>query len=182
MHTFYCFIQTACGRAMLTSDGRALTGLYFEGQKDEPAIEADWRHDEDAAPFAAAREQLAAYEHGRLTRFSLPLALHGTPFQRRVWDALQGVAHGQTISYAQLAARIGAPAAVRAVGAAVGRNPISVIVPCHRIVGSDGSLTGYAGGLERKRSLLEREGCLPAAASRAARRGRAAPAATGGRA
>ncbi len=116
------------------------------------------------------REQLEAYAQGRLREFDLPLAPAGTPFQQRVWDALRRVAHGETISYAELARRIGAPTAARAVGAAVGRNPVSVIVPCHRIVGSDGSLTGYAGGLDRKRALLELESTARSAHAGAASR------------
>jgi methylated-DNA-[protein]-cysteine S-methyltransferase len=156
----YCFVSTRLGRVLLTSDGRSLTGLYFEGQKDEPPLDPAWHRDERAEPFPRVREQLAAYERGELHEFDVPLALSGTPFQREVWRALLGVRWGQTISYAQLAGRIGAPTAARAVGAAVGRNPVSVIVPCHRIVGSDGSLTGYAGGIDRKRALLGLEGCL----------------------
>ena len=156
----YCYLNTRLGRVMLTSDGRSLTGLYFEGQKDEPPVDPAWRQDERAEPFARVREQFAAYERGELREFDVPLALSGTPFQLEVWRALLGVRWGQTISYAQLAGRIRAPAAARAVGAAVGRNPVSVIVPCHRIVGSDGSLTGYAGGIDRKRALLGLEGCL----------------------
>ena len=154
---YHCPLRTRLGGIVLTSDGASLTGLYFEGQKHAPQAGPHWRLDDLATPFAQVREQLEAYAEGRLRAFDLPLALAGTPFQRRVWDALRGVAHGDTISYAELARRIGAPTAVRAVGAAVGRNPVSVIVPCHRIVGSDGSLTGYAGGLDRKRALLDLE-------------------------
>jgi methylated-DNA-[protein]-cysteine S-methyltransferase len=154
---YHCRLRTRLGEIVLTSDGKALTGLYFEGQKHAPEVGSQWRLDERAAPFSRAREQLEAYADGRLRAFDLPLALAGTPFRQRVWEALRLVPYGETISYLALARRIGAPKAVRAVGAAVGRNPVSVIVPCHRIVGSDGSLTGYAGGLERKRWLLAHE-------------------------
>lgn len=153
----YSRLRSCLGEMLLTSDGEHLTGLYFEGQKDEPPIGAHWRLDENAAPFERVRSQLEGYASGRLREFELPLALHGTDFQRRVWQALCAVEFGQTISYSELARRIGSPSAVRAVGAAVGRNPVSVIVPCHRIVGADGSLTGYAGGLDRKRALLAHE-------------------------
>ncbi len=154
---YHCRLRTRLGEIVLTSDGKSLTGLYFEGQKHAPEVGSQWRLDERAAPFARAREQLEAYADGRLRAFDLPLVLAGTPFRQRVWEALRLVPYGETISYLALARRIGAPKAVRAVGAAVGRNPVSVIVPCHRIVGSDGSLTGYAGGLERKRWLLAHE-------------------------
>jgi len=157
MSTHYCHVQTRFGRVLLTSDGRALSGLYFEGQKHAPAVAPDWCEGAGTAPFPAVAKQLAEYDAGRRDRFELPLALAGTVFQRRVWQALLEVPCGTTISYAELARRVGAPRGVRAVGAAVGRNPVSVIVPCHRVVGSDGSLTGYAGGLERKRALLARE-------------------------
>jgi methylated-DNA-[protein]-cysteine S-methyltransferase len=157
MATFYRFIDTSLGPALLTSDGRALTGFYFKGQKDYPPIGDDWVADDAAEPFARVRDQYGAYERGELVEFELPLALAGTPFQERVWHALAGVAYGERISYSELARRVGSPRAVRAVGAAVGRNPVSVIVPCHRIVGADGSLTGYAGGLDRKRWLLAHE-------------------------
>ena len=157
----------ALGRVTLAArddDGApALCGLWFDGQKYHPLPAADWHRDDDAPVLQAAREQVLAYEAGERTAFELPLAPRGTEFQRRVWRGLLGVRYGETITYAELARRIDAPRAVRAVGAAVGRNPLSVIVPCHRIVGGDGSLTGYAGGLARKRWLLEREGSLAAA-------------------
>lgn len=154
---FYCRLRSCLGEVLLTSDGTRLTGLYFEGQKDEPRVRPDWRLDEHAAPFEQARRQLQEYASGRREEFELPLALRGTDFQRRVWQALLGVPFGRTISYAELARRAGSPSAARAVGAAVGRNPVSVVVPCHRIVGADGSLTGYAGGIDRKRALLAHE-------------------------
>ena len=109
-----------------------------------------------------AVSQLAEYFAGHRTRFDLPLDLQGgTAFQRAVWTALLGIPAGQTVSYGAISQRIGKPAAVRAVGAAVGRNPVSVVVPCHRVLGGDGALTGYAGGLDRKTALLRLEGVLP---------------------
>ncbi len=158
----YCHCDTAFGRVLLTSDGAALTGLYFDGQKHHPEIGTDWIRDDAAEPFALVRAQLAAYARGQRRRFELPLAPAGTPFQRAVWQALLTIGPGETLTYAALAARVGAPRAVRAVGAAVGRNPLSVVIPCHRVVGSDGSLTGYAGGLDRKRALLRLEGARAA--------------------
>ena len=126
-------------------EGR-LTGLYL-------------RHDGGggAGPFDAAREQLDAYFAGELERFDLPLALHGTPFQLRVWDELIRIPFAETISYKELALRLGDLKLVRAVGVANGRNPVSIVVPCHRVIGADGTLVGYGGGLERKRWLLDHE-------------------------
>lgn len=157
MATYYAFFESGLGRVLLTSNGRSLTGFYYDGQKDYPPIRADWVERAGAEPFERVRTQYAAYERGELDEFDVPLELAGTPFQLSVWNALLGVRYGERISYSELARRAGAPRAVRAVGAAVGRNPVSVIVPCHRIVGADGSLTGYAGGLARKRWLLARE-------------------------
>ena len=154
----HTFAQTALGKTLLTSDGIALTGLYFAGQKDHPDIACCGPRDDSAAPFASVIAQFAAYERGELAVFDVPLALHGTPFQREVWQALLGIAFGHSRTYSMIAAQIGRPKAVRAVGAAVGRNPVSVVVPCHRVLGADGSLTGYAGGLDRKRALLRVEG------------------------
>jgi methylated-DNA-[protein]-cysteine S-methyltransferase len=162
MNDIYFSFPTRMGEVSVTSDRRALTGFYFEGQKYHPKLEPRFERDDGFDLFVRVREQFDSYEAGRRNDFDAPLALHGTPFQRRVWQALLAVRFGETISYGELARRVGAPRAVRAVGAAVGRNPISVIVPCHRIIGSDGSLTGYAGGLERKRRLLRLEGSLPA--------------------
>lgn len=156
--TFYCKFPTWLGEVLLTSDGRALTGLYFEGQKDYPAIAPDWRADDDVEPFPVARAQWRQYELGERRAFELELAPRGTPFQLAVWRALRSIACGETISYRDLAARAGRPRAIRAVGTAVGRNPLSVVIPCHRVIAADGSLAGYAGGLERKRALLAHEG------------------------
>lgn len=122
-------------------------------------------HGAAAAHIAAAREQLAAYFHGSSARFDLALAPCGTPFQRRVWDTLSSIPHGQAISYARLAALCGTPKAFRAVGAANGRNPIPIIIPCHRVIAADGSLGGFSSGLDRKRALLALEGVEAKASS-----------------
>lgn len=139
---------------LVAVDG-ALSGLYMSEQRYRPGEDIFGERDE--APFAAVREQLAAYFAARLTEFELPLSLGGTPFQQRVWAELQQIPFGETVSYGELAERIGRPTAARAVGLANGRNPISIIVPCHRVIGSAGSLTGYGGGLDRKRFLLDFE-------------------------
>ena len=142
---------------LVAADGH-LTGLYMDAQRYRPGDEVlGSPGKEDAEPFASAAEQLAAYFAGQLTDFDLPLAPAGTQFQRAVWAALRQIPYGDTWSYGQLAGKIGSPAAVRAVGLANGRNPIAVVVPCHRVIGADGSLTGYGGGLSRKRFLLDLE-------------------------
>lgn len=142
---------------LLTSNGTALTGLFLVAHKHGPEIGTDWVQSDEAAPFAEAKRQLAAYFAGQLTAFDLPLAPAGTAFQQRVWDELRRVPHGQTVSYGELARRIGQPGASRAVGLANGRNPLSIIVPCHRVVGANGKLIGYAGGMPRKEALLALE-------------------------
>ena len=139
-----------------------LTGIYMQQHRHGPEVGPSW--DEDATGFAQVARQLDQYFDGSRTAFDLPLAPAGTPFQRRVWDERARIPRGTTITYGELAARAGRPGAARAVGAAVGRNPISIIVPCHRVVGSDGSLTGYAGGVERKAFLLVLEGAAVATA------------------
>lgn len=151
------------GEVLLVSAGDRLRGLYFAGQKDEPDQAALARLGvcEQARAdgvLARARDEIGAYFEGRRGRFDVPLELVGTPFQREVWQALLEIPFGETSTYGAIARRCGRPRAVRAVGAAVGRNPVSIIVPCHRVLGSDGSLTGYAGGLPRKRALLTLEG------------------------
>jgi methylated-DNA-[protein]-cysteine S-methyltransferase len=139
---------------LVAADG-ALTGVYMDRQRYRPGPETFG--DRDHSPFAPAISQLEDYFAGRLTEFDLPLAFVGTPFQRLVWEALRKVPYGQTVSYGQLADRLGRPTAARVVGLANGHNPISIIVPCHRVVGANGDLTGYGGGLERKRHLLDFE-------------------------
>jgi methylated-DNA-[protein]-cysteine S-methyltransferase len=144
-HTF----DSPIGPLTLRGGPEALTALDFDSA--EPASDG-------SGDFGRACSQLAEYFAGSRRSFTLPLDLGGTPFQRSVWEALRAIPYGETTTYAQLAAAIGRPRAVRAVAAAVGRTPVPIIVPCHRVVGSDGSLTGYRGGLERKRALLELEG------------------------
>lgn len=149
-------IATPLGPLLLVRTHRGLAGAWFDGQRHHPGPLDAPRLDDDALLQRAAR-QLAAYFDGRSASFDVPLDLHGTPFQRRVWQALLAIAPGATSNYGRIAMECGAPRAVRAVGAAVGRNPLSVVVPCHRVLGADGSLTGYAGGLDRKRALLDLE-------------------------
>lgn len=146
------------GPMLLAATPAGLAGLWFDGQRHQPDTSA-WPSDDAHPVLVAAIAQLDEYFAGRRTRFDVPLDLQaGTPFQRSVWQALLGIPAGQRTSYAALSRSVGRPAAVRAVGAAVGRNPVSIVVPCHRVVGTDGSLTGYAGGLERKTALLRLEG------------------------
>jgi methylated-DNA-[protein]-cysteine S-methyltransferase len=147
-------ITSPIGTLRLGSNGSALTRVSIADA--EAREESDIPADDDAI-LAAAREQLDAYFDMRLTRFDLPLEARGTEFQRRVWDSLRVIPFGETISYAELARRIESPKAVRAVGAANGRNPLMIVVPCHRVIGADGSLTGFGGGIERKRWLLDHE-------------------------
>ena len=144
--------MSALGPLTLTTGPDGLRGLWFPGRA--PAVDEARR---DATALAPAIGQLEAYLAGERDRFELELDLRGTPFQRRVWDALREIPYGSTVSYSELARTIGRPDVVRAVGAAVGRTPVPIIVPCHRVVGADGSLTGYGGGLQRKRALLDLE-------------------------
>ena len=153
----YDYFASPQGRMLLVADDKALRAACFVGQKHAPRIAADWKRDGAHALLRQAKRELAEYFAGKRTRFSVKLAPHGTPFQRSVWKAIAGVGFGKTIAYAELARRAGRPGSARAAGAATGRNPIGVIVPCHRIVGSNGSLTGYAGGLAKKRALLALE-------------------------
>ena len=155
---YYDFHDSPLGRILLVACDDGLTGVYFDGQKYHPRLEAGWRHDARHALLRQAGRELAEYFGGKRKRFETVLAPEGTPFQRAVWKAISAVGFGKTITYGELAQRAGCAGSARAAGAATGRNPIGIIVPCHRIVGSDGSLTGYAGGLERKRALLVLEG------------------------
>ena len=152
---YYTECDSPVGRLRLAGDGHALTLLDLPSGRSMRQPGPAWQR--DATPFAEALRQLRAYFAGDLHTFSLALAPAGTPFQRRVWDALLEIPYGATASYRDIAIAIGKPSAVRAVGLANGRNPIPIIIPCHRVIGSDGSLTGYGGGLDVKRFLLELE-------------------------
>lgn len=160
MH-YYDFYESPYGRMLLVANEEGLCGVYFSGQKYYPRVESPSRRDAQHATLRRAKRELAEYFGGARKRFELALAPEGTPFQHSVWKAISSVGFGQTISYAELATRAGRPGSARAAGAATGRNPIGIIVPCHRIVGSNGSLTGYAGGLDRKRALLALESGIP---------------------
>jgi methylated-DNA-[protein]-cysteine S-methyltransferase len=157
MTSTHARIETAIGELTLVAQDDALTGVYYPGHwtRPDPATFGDRS---DGAGFEAAERQLHEYLAGERTWFSLPTALSGDGFQRRVWDRLTEIPYGETTTYGEIARELGDPTLARAVGAAVGHNPLSVIVPCHRVVGKDGTLTGYAGGLARKRFLLELEG------------------------
>ncbi len=151
----YDVVTTTWGGALIGVDELGIRSVcLFEGETPGPP--EGWQR--SPSDLADAVEQLQAYFAGELQRFTLPLAPEGTDFQRTVWQALTDIPYGQTISYGQLAASIGRPSASRAVGGANGKNPIPVIIPCHRVIGSDGSLTGFSGGLSLKRRLLRIEG------------------------
>jgi methylated-DNA-[protein]-cysteine S-methyltransferase len=161
-------IDSPLGELTLVADGNALTGVYFRHHWHPPAASALGEYVEPAADelFGRTGEQLREYLAGERTEFDLPIALVGDLFRRRVWDLLGDIGYGQTRTYGELAAELGDGTTAYEVGQAVGRNPLSIVVPCHRIVGKDGALTGYAGGLKRKRFLLELEESAPAAAGR----------------
>jgi methylated-DNA-[protein]-cysteine S-methyltransferase len=155
MGTSHTVVDSPLGPLTLRADDGVLSGLYMTDHRHSPAPDTlGPRADDGLAPV---REQLAAYFAGELMAFDLPLALHGTAFQERVWAALRDIPYGVTTTYGELAAALGSPTASRAVGLANGRNPISIVVPCHRVVGANGSLTGYGGGVARKRALLDLE-------------------------
>ena len=151
---YYTTYESPINQLLLVSDGQALTGLYFNTRRYGEEIQPEWKKVDTARPFPQVKEQLAAYFAGELQIFDLPLSLAGTMFQRMVWSRLQAIAYGKTISYGELARQVGKPTSVRAVGGANARNPISIIVPCHRVIGTNGSLTGYDGGIETKAALL----------------------------
>lgn len=166
MHFGAHMVQTSwpspLGVVHLAASDKGLAGIWFEGDRHRPAMQP-WALAADHPRLRQAIAQLDAYFAGRATDFDLPLDLgSGTPFQQSVWRALLELPHGRTTSYGALSAHIGRPRAVRAVGAAIGRNPLSIVVPCHRVLGAGGALTGYAGGLERKAALLRLEGVLAA--------------------
>jgi methylated-DNA-[protein]-cysteine S-methyltransferase len=148
----YTTMPSPVGELLLLGDGQTLRGIHLQEGGRRAALDGRWAR--DAAPFATARAQLEEYFAGERTAFELPLAAAGSDFQRLVWRALDEIPYGETVSYGELARRIGRPGAARAVGLANGRNPISIVVPCHRVIGAGGALTGYAGGVARKRFLL----------------------------
>ena len=154
----HAVIDTPIGALTVVAEDEALRGIYVEDQRHRPPDDRFGPPDDGgSAVLKEAERQLAEYFAGERTTFDLPLAPTGTPFQRRVWDALTAIPYGETVSYGELARRIGQPTASRAVGLANGKNPISIVVPCHRVIGSSGKLVGYGGGLERKQTLLALE-------------------------
>ena len=152
----YTFTDSPIGRLLLAGDDAGLRRIEFPEGRHPQEPQPGWR--EERARFSEALRQLDAYFAGRLRRFELPLAPQGTGFQRSVWEALCLIPYGETLSYGELARRLGKPGASRAVGLANGRNPLPIVIPCHRVVGSDGSLTGFGGGLPTKTKLLRLEG------------------------
>ena len=152
-------IDSPVGPLMLAADDHALRHIEFR-DNCHPADRRDW-HGGDNEVLQAAQQQLGEYFAGKRRQFDLPLAPHGTDFQCTVWRALAEIPYGSTISYAQLAQRLGNPNGTRAVGAANGRNPLPIVLPCHRVIGADGGLTGFGGGLPTKEFLLRLEGALP---------------------
>jgi methylated-DNA-[protein]-cysteine S-methyltransferase len=155
-------VESPVGPLTLTSNEGRLTGLHMAGQAHSPADRTGWT--KDAGAFRDVTDQLSAYFAGELTEFNVDLGLAGTEFQHRVWEALCEIPYGETWSYSQLAGKIGSSRACRAVGLANGRNPVAIIVPCHRVIGANGSLVGYGGGLDRKVLLLELERTVRSAA------------------
>jgi methylated-DNA-[protein]-cysteine S-methyltransferase len=158
----FCYVESPIGRLMLTTDGTALTGLYMNLYRNKPSklpgVGDDWIQNATIDPLPAAARQLKEYFAGKRREFDLPLRMEGTEFQQRVWRELTKIPFGETRSYGQLAKRLNNPNGSRAVGLANGRNPIAIIVPCHRVIGADGSLTGFGGGIDRKEWLLTHEG------------------------
>lgn len=153
---YYCYHQSEIGKLLLVGTESALTELHFPHSAEQTEIPADWQLDN--ARFAETIRQLDEYFAGTRKTFDLKLAPSGTPFQMSVWRALQTVPYGQTASYGDIAQKVGNPKASRAIGMANHHNPLPIVIPCHRIIGKDGSLTGFGGGLDLKRRLLELEG------------------------
>ena len=151
----YATTASPIGELLLVGDGSTLHGLHMQQGRRPVRVSREWRRHDSA--FRDARAQLDEYFAGARTEFRVPLELSGNDFERRVWRELLEIPYGETASYGEIARRIGTPHAARAVGLANGRNPVALIVPCHRVIGADGSLTGYGGGLERKRLLLDLE-------------------------
>lgn len=154
---YYTEIDSIVGNLLLTADDQCLTRVCFEVSRNRPPLEDDWKEHPSHPVLKTARHQLEEYFAGKRRTFDLPLGPQGTPFQQSVWNALRTIPYGETQSYGDIARAIGKPKAVRAVGAANGANPLPIVVPCHRVVGADGSLTGFGGGLPHKKRLLALE-------------------------
>lgn len=152
---YYCVIESPVGRLLLAGNAQALTHLSFQDGRHPTKPDPRWTYSE--TPFHKSIQQLHEYFSGKRKTFKINLAPEGTPFQRKVWDALQTIPYGRTLSYGQIANAIGKPQAVRAVGAANGQNPLSIVIPCHRVIGSNGKLVGFGGGLSIKEALLSHE-------------------------
>jgi methylated-DNA-[protein]-cysteine S-methyltransferase len=157
MTTVYTELKSPLGAITLVAEQKMLIGLYMADQRHGCRRQDFWQRDDEDEVLSSARAQLSDYFRGSLKEFIVPLLLKGTEFQRQVWHELAKIPYGTTISYKELGRRVGNPAAARAVGLANGRNPISIIIPCHRVIGVSGELTGYGGGLPRKRALLNHE-------------------------
>lgn len=154
---YYTYISSPLGGLTLVSDGKALTALHIEGDRYFKEIPAEWQRNEGLGLFSQVDRELAEYWQGMRTFFTFPVELTGTDFQKKVWQVLREIPFGSTTTYASIARQLGKLGAVRAVGTAVGRNPICIIVPCHRVVGSNGSLAGFVAGVEKKERLLALE-------------------------
>ncbi|MDH5832604.1 methylated-DNA--[protein]-cysteine S-methyltransferase [Luteimonas kalidii] len=160
MHVLTTFIDSPVGPLFVAADDAGLRAIEFRDNRHPVRRDGDWQPG-DSAMLQRARTQLEEYFAGERRSFDLPLSPRGTDFQRTVWTTLASIPYGETISYAQLATRVGRPSASRAVGAANGRNPLPIVLPCHRVIGADGALTGFGGGLPTKHYLLALEGALP---------------------
>jgi len=155
--TLHSLLESPLGELLLIAHDDSLTGVYFTDQSHAPQVHPNWVRRDDAPVFGEVRRQLLDYAEGASEAFDLPVELTGTKFQVKVWEQIIAIPFGETVTYTELARRIGDPQAVRAVGTAAGANPVCWVIPCHRVVGKDGSLTGYAGGLPRKKALLDFE-------------------------
>ncbi len=160
MTIYYQLHDSPVGELLLISNGEALTALHMTAGKYVPSVNVDWVRNEKCTVLTQTRRELDEYFSGKRRVFSMPLALSGTDFQKQAWIALTKIPFGEKRTYGQQAAIVGRPKAVRAIGAANGKNPIGIIVPCHRVIGANGTLTGYAGGLHNKEFLLKLEGIL----------------------
>ena len=160
MTTYYQLHDSPVGELLLISNGQALTAMHMTAGKYVPSVNVAWTRDEKHAVLTQTRRELDEYFNGKRSVFTMPLAPAGTEFQKQAWNALTQIPFGRKCTYAQQAAIIGRPKAVRAIGAANGKNPIGIIIPCHRVIGTNGALTGYAGGLHNKEFLLKLEGVL----------------------